>query len=252
MLMCRRGIAGKAMREEMPKPPPFPYDTREYHIGWYMLGERTTLRFDENTKVVVVEGAHAVGRNNFAKELAEELGMKHFPRVTMDMLYKSPYGEIDLRDYKYLYLDRCAPYDEKDFARDPAAVPGCLDRMTYQLYVLKFRQYVLALRHLFNTGQGVVLESNPYSDYCHLEAGYNAGWIERESKRWIQDGYRSTLHYLLRPNLIVYLDAPVEVVQKKIADRGHEWDKDSPVWSNTEYLNDLYSLYKKDYLKQAQ
>lgn len=54
-------------------------------------------RFDENTKLLVVEGAHAVGKTKFAKELAEELEMLYMPTVTMDMLYKSPYGHADLR-----------------------------------------------------------------------------------------------------------------------------------------------------------
>ena len=32
--------------------------------------DRTTPRFNENTKIVVVEGAHAVGKTAFAQELA--------------------------------------------------------------------------------------------------------------------------------------------------------------------------------------
>ncbi len=90
----------------------------------------------------------------------------------------------------------------------------------------------------------------------------------------MHDCYKASLHHLMRPNLIIYLDAPVETVsfvdrsrfacihsmsrfsplqvQKKIASRGNEWDKDSPVWSNTQYLNDLYNMMKKDYLRQAQ
>merc|ERR1712109_172883 len=60
---------------------------------------------------------------------------------------------------------------------------------------------------------------------------------------------------ILRPNLIVYLDAPVDVVQRKIRERAektHPWEKNSPVYENTGYLNHLYNdLFKKQYLQEA-
>jgi len=60
---------------------------------------------------------------------------------------------------------------------------------------------------------------------------------------------------LLRPNLIIYLDAPVPIVQEKIrarAETTHPWQKDSPVYENTDYLTHLYEdLYKKQYLPVA-
>merc|ERR1719397_1480960 len=60
---------------------------------------------------------------------------------------------------------------------------------------------------------------------------------------------------ILRPNLIVYLDAPIDVVQRKIRERAektHPWEKNSPVYENTGYLNHLYNdLFKKQYLSEA-
>merc|ERR1711963_1207231 len=60
---------------------------------------------------------------------------------------------------------------------------------------------------------------------------------------------------ILRPNLIVYLDAPVDVVQREIRERAektHPWEKNSPVYENTGYLNHLYNdLFKKQYLQEA-
>ena len=58
----------------------------------------------------------------------------------------------------------------------------------------------------------------------------------------------NSLHYLLRPNLIIYLDASVDAVMKKIAARGNEWDKNSPVYGNATFLNDCYTTLKKEYL----
>lgn len=61
-----------------------------------------------------------------------------------------------------------------------------------------------------------------------------------------------TLPHLLRPNMVIYLDAPVDVVQKNIATRGNEWDKNSPVWSNDRFLDGMYTAMKRDYLKKIQ
>ena len=50
---------------------------------------------------------------------------------------------------------------------------------------------------------------------------------------------------------------PVQVarflqVQKKIKARGNEWNKDSPVWGNRQYLSDIYNEMKRKYLKEQQ
>ena len=60
------------------------------------------------------------------------------------------------------------------------------------------------------------------------------------------------LHHLLRPNLIIYLDAPSDVVQKKVLAAGNEWDKESPLWKSKDYLDDIYNSMKRKYLREAQ
>ena len=64
-----------------------------------------------------------------------------------------------------------------------------------------------------------------------------------------------TIDAILRPNLIIYLDAPTDVVQSKIRARSrttHPWEANSPVWENTEYLEELYQrMMKKQYLPVA-
>ena len=63
--------------------------------------------------------------------------------------------------------------------------------------------------------------------------------------------YEESLHFMLRPNLIVYLDASVDTAMKNIAAKGNEWDKNSPVWTNKQFLNDIYTAFKNDYLRKA-
>ena len=64
-----------------------------------------------------------------------------------------------------------------------------------------------------------------------------------------------TIDQLLRPNLIIYLDAPVDVVQANIRERSkssHPWEANSPVWENSDYLEHLYgTLLRKKYLREA-
>jgi len=243
----RRGISGRALREEYVKPKPFNYERWQFN-NWWNIIDRTTPRFNENTKIVVVEGAHAVGKTAFAQELAEQLDMKYFPHVTMDEIYVNYYGD-DLRNYSHLLTSYNQPWAEKEFARDPmSGHDGAVDRLHTKLYYLKFNQYLSALRHLFNTGQGCVIERSCYSDYANFYAAYNQGWMHRSTRDFYDGMVDNSLHNILRPNLIIYLDASVDVVMKKIAARGNEWDKNSPVWGNAAYLNDVNNTMKKEYL----
>jgi len=247
-----RMISGRAMREIDPtKPKPFPYETKDF--GFFdSVTEKTTWRFDENSKLIVVDGAHAIGKSQFAKELAEELDMAYYAYPQMDDCLINSYG-VDLRQYNEHMLPISKTYDEKDFARNPVGpVEGCSDRYHIDIFREKYRNHIHALRHIFNTGQGVVMEGTPYNDYAYFDAAYNQGWIDRESRNQYKEICRMCLHLLMRPNLYVYLDAPVDVVVKNIQDRGNEWDKNSPVWTNKQYMTDIYNELKKNFLKEQQ
>lgn len=48
------GISGKTLRgnQKIVKPPPFPYKTKEYNV-WSAFLDKTSKRFDDNTKVCI-------------------------------------------------------------------------------------------------------------------------------------------------------------------------------------------------------
>ena len=247
-LKCgQRGIAGKAMRLDWePRPKPFDYNKYHFNLLWSLF-DKCTARFNENTKLVVVDGAHGVGKSKFAKDLAEELDMHYIPETTMDYYYKSPYGHFDLRELNEYFTDRTRPYDEQDFLKTggDTEVVGQADRMHLELFQAKFGTYILALRHIFNTGQGVVIEKSPYSHYAYVDAATNAGFLKRESRTYLNTVmFKNSLPWLLRPNLVIYLDAPAELVKKKLAEK----HKDSPVLNHPTYLAELYDMMKRDYL----
>lgn len=247
-----RMISGKAMREIDPtKPKPFPYETKDFSPIQSMI-EKTTYRLDENSKLIVVDGAHAVGKSQFAKELAEELDMKYIAYPRMDDVLINSYG-VDMRQYDEYMLPVLKTYDDKDFARNPVGpVEGCGDRYHIDIFKEKYRNHIHALRHIFNTGQGVVMEGTPYNDYAFFDAAYNQGWIDRETRTQYKEICRVCLHLLMKPNLYIYLDAPVDTVTKNIKARGNEWDENSPVWTNKRYLTDIYNELKKTFLREQQ
>lgn len=234
-----------------PKPKPWPYETWQWNNWWWYI-DRTSLRFDENSKLIIVEGLEGLGKEEFAKELADELDMLYLPGANHDSWYIDCEG-ADLRDFNDLLMPRIKCFDEKDFARNPVGpVEGSCDRYRVRRYMLKYVNHIAAIRHIFNTGQGVVTCGSPFSDKVYFGAAYNAGWIDRTSRVDYLKYLDHSLFKLMRPNLIVYLDAPVDVVQNKIKERGNEWDKNSPVWSNRQYLTSIQTDFKRNFLQSEQ
>lgn len=143
-------ISGKTLRtHSVEKPAPFPYKTKKYTY-LRSLFDKTTSRFDDNTKVIVVEGNIAAGKTTLAKALASELEMEYFPEVTMDRVFINDYGK-DLRDYKHLIPESCRPYDINDFYNNPHSRHAINFQNT--MYRERFCQYIEALTHIFNTGE---------------------------------------------------------------------------------------------------
>eukprot|EP00092_Neocalanus_flemingeri_P033038 GFUD01035932.1.p1 GENE.GFUD01035932.1~~GFUD01035932.1.p1 ORF type:complete len:450 (-),score=126.34 GFUD01035932.1:127-1476(-) len=233
-----------------------PWDYKKYGFDYvHSLFDGTTKRFTDNSKLLVVEGPPALGKTEFAKALADELDMKFVPGFTMEDFYINSYG-YDLRELDYkIQHDRVKSFDEKKFAQNPTGQDGGLDRMLFNLHMCRYMQHVDLLAHIFNTGEGVVTERSPHSDWVYFDAAYQQGWIDRSTKSHYYRMRDLTIDQVLRPNLIIYLDAPVDVVQSKIRERSkttHPWEANSPVWENTEYLENLYgNLMKKQYLKLA-
>ena len=90
--------------------------------------DRTTSRMDENSRVILVDGAHAVGKTELAKQLASEFDMHYQPYPRMSDYYVNYWGD-DLNDYGVYLTDMYKPYDERDWSRNPTGpVEGSGDR----------------------------------------------------------------------------------------------------------------------------
>ncbi|XP_058118619.1 NADH dehydrogenase [ubiquinone] 1 alpha subcomplex subunit 10, mitochondrial [Anopheles ziemanni] len=249
-LVAARNISGKTLRgSKLSKPKPFPYLEKQYtafNACLDVLTKNTTSRFDENTKVVVVDGPIAAGKSAFAKELATELEMKYFPEVTMDNYYINSYG-YDMRKLDPLLPATMQSVDVAKFLQDPTN----RNVATFQVRMLveRFSQYIDALAHLFSTGEGVVLDRSVYSDFVFLEAMFRNGYISKGARSVYYDLVKNTFCDLMKPHLVIYLDVPVNVVKDRIKKRANPAEVGSKALTD-QYLKDIETIYKQQYLKE--
>lgn len=240
-------ISGKTLRGSVKtvKPAPYPYQTKKYGL-FNSFFDKTSKRIDENSKVILVEGPLAVGKSKFAQELAEELEMKYIPEATMDLYYINSYG-YDMRKLDSKLPENCRSFDVNNFLKQPTH----FNVATFQLlmYTLRYSQYVDALAHLLSTGEGVILDRSVYSDFVFLEAMFNSGYISKEARSVYHEIKNNTITELLRPHLVVYLDAPVNVVKDKIKARNNPNEVNSKALTD-KYLTDIDHIYKQSFLKE--
>ncbi|XP_053617985.1 NADH dehydrogenase [ubiquinone] 1 alpha subcomplex subunit 10, mitochondrial [Plodia interpunctella] len=243
-----RGIAGKALRDSLPKPPPkpapFDYENKDY--TWLRsLFDRTTHRFDQNSKVIVVEGPVAAGKTKFAAELAKDLGMKHYPEANMNYHYIRPNG-IDLRIFDKDIPEDTRTFDHKDFNLCPTHRLAA--NFQIMMYIARYGQYIDALAHLLNTGEGVVLERSPWSDFVFVEAMTSQKFMSKQARSIYYELRNSTIEELMRPHLVIYLDLPVAKVQEKIKARNNDYEAKGKALS-VPYLTEVERQYKNKYLR---
>lgn len=196
--------------------------------------------------MVVIDGPPAAGKTALAAQLADELDMRHFPEATMDDIYINSYG-FDLRSVDHLMPASCRTFDHKDFCRDP----GNVQATNFQVMMFRARcsQYIDATTHIFNTGQGVVLERSPWSDFVFIEAMFKCGFINLNCRNAYRKIKANIITELRRPQLVIYLDVPVSVTQERIKARKLDYEQKSPVFSNL-YLETLERQHKQNYLKE--
>lgn len=225
------------------RPPPYPYQSRDYKFPWN-FGDDTEDRFNQNSKIIVVEGPMASGKTEFCKKLAEELDMLSLPPANMDMLYKL--GDFDWRSLDDGWSsENMKTYDEKNFSQTPKHVNTTAFQI--RMLQLRFSQYVDALAHMMSTGQGVVLQRSPFSDYIFVEAMDKCGYITKRAKDIYYEITRSTMVPLFKPHLIIYLDVPVSKVKENVKKRNNPWELNSPILNDT-YLGRIEDVYKNEYL----
>lgn len=205
-----------------------------------MFTDFTSLRYDENTKLIVVDGPPASGKTKICEKIAEEFGLLYMPPPTHDQMYVNPYG-FDLRSLDPKMPDSCKTCDLNRFLADPTNKQVATFQMNYMF--IRFEQYMNALVHVLATGQGVVLNRSIFSDTAFTESMYNAGYISKGALIGL-DNIRQSIYHLFRPHLIIYLDIPPEITINNIKRRAIREEVNSKVL-NTNYLADLDRVMKE-------
>jgi len=219
-------------------PEPWPYKEKGFNAV-HALSDRTKPRFHNNSKIIVVEGNHKAGIEKVAKELADTLGFHYMPSFKMDDILVDRYGN-DLRKYYHL-LPKCYRIpDLKLFCKDPRS--DLTARMKDRIQVSRFEQWLNAVAHVVNTGQGVVLEHSFYSDFVFTNA--------LRAKDYIGPEYFKHYYYLRKravpnlhfwPHAVVYLDAPVDKCLENIKKDG---DVDEIAVFDAKFLSTIKESYK--------
>jgi NADH dehydrogenase (ubiquinone) 1 alpha subcomplex subunit 10 len=192
-----------------------------------------------------VEGPIAAGKTRFAKELAEELDMLYMPAPTMDDIYINSYG-YDLRQLDSKLPENVKSYDAKSFCEKPTHRSAASFQI--RMLMLRTNHYIDALAHILSTGQGVVCNRSPYSDFVFLEAMLRSNFISKGVRSAYYDMRAHTITELMKPHLVIYLDVPVSKVKENIKKRNINYEVQSKVFTD-QYLSDIEYGYKQQFLK---
>ncbi|RLV92729.1 hypothetical protein DV515_00013672 [Chloebia gouldiae] len=156
--------------------------------GWlaYMLGERTSKKFTEHSKVFTVEGNLCSGKGKLAQQIADKLGMKYFPEA--DIHYQDRLsGDGKLLPEKFSGFCNL----EKFYM-----VPKSPDGHSYRLH-----------------------------DFVFLDAMLKQGYVHKRCLDHYKEVKEISISELLPPHLVIYVDVPVPEVQKRIQEKGKPYEK---------------------------
>lgn len=171
--------------------------------------------------------------------------MLYMPAPTLDDIYITPYG-YDLRALDKDLPESVKSFDVKNFLADPNARRTA--QFQIRMLMLRYSRYIDSLAHVLNTGQGVVCNRCPFSDYVFLEAMFKNGWISSNARGVYYDLRANTITEILKPHLVIYLDVPVKKTIENIKKRGIAAETQSKAL-NEKYLGDVEQIYKQRYLK---
>lgn len=226
--------------------PPWPYRERNYRL-WHTNTDNTTKRFDENTRLITVEGNFGSNVSKLARELAQVLGFHYIPQPRIEDILVDSYG-IDWRNYFHLLPEKFCYFDTEMFFYAPDH--PSVNARQYYLYALKFEAYCNALAHILNTGQGVVLERSVMADSAFNRALYEKKFTsEYFAKYYPQLKEETTPELQFLPHIVIYLDTPVSKCMENIKQRARPWEVDSRV-VDYDYLSIIEDELKK-YLARA-
>ncbi|XP_006866853.1 PREDICTED: NADH dehydrogenase [ubiquinone] 1 alpha subcomplex subunit 10, mitochondrial [Chrysochloris asiatica] len=206
----------------------------------FILGDKTTPKLTKYSKVITVDGSLCSGKGKLAKEIAEKLGLRHFPEAGVH------YADSITGDGQPMDVELSGNCSLEKFYDDPSSSDGNSYRLQSWLYANRLLQYADALEHLLSTGQGVVLERSIYSDFVFLEAMYKQGYIRKQCVDHYNEVKKITINEYLPPHVVIFIDVPVADIQSRLQKSGNPHEKKI----TSAYLQDIENAYKRTFLPE--
>jgi len=235
---------------EAPRYKPWPYEKYGFRF-WHMPFDRFDWRYDDNTKIIVIDGNIATGKTNIGKQIAEHFDMLYVPDVSdEEMFWWETSHTFDAREHDHLLpmearsVDFQTFYSQKGF---PTVLKN-FPRTQYMLFRYKMMKYCqLVMAHVLNTGQGVVMNRGMWSDCVWAETMHATGYMSRKALQLYNEQYQDIKWHFWHPHLVIYLDTPIDQIKENIKKRNIPWEVNSPV-INDEWLIAMENAYKQRYL----
>jgi len=195
---------------------------------WRALFDDVTHRFDENTKIIIIDGPPTGNKEAFGRYLAERLDMKYMPDADLDMFYVDHYG-VDLRTLNPHVDPTMRTLDIHEWLQRPNN--PLTAQMQWHIMASRFLRYMETHKHVLNTGQGVICHRSLYSDVAFGKTMLQQGYISKAAYQYIEDSKDLVIEEFLRPHVVIYLDMEPETICANAAARCEPGEKNSPFYT---------------------
>lgn len=199
---------------------------------------------DENSKIIVIDGPPAAGKTELGKALAEEFDMLYVPGTDLSSYYVNSVG-FDLRTIDPFVPETMRSFSVAKWHQDPSA--WLLTRMQLDYFYIKYHEYMDAVAHLLNTGQGVIMNRSVHSDGVFIQAMHRAGYIDNTCMKTLMLFHENGSSMMARPHVNIYLDVPVEETMRRLKERKRDGEENSKALTPA-FLDILEDVYKREYL----
>jgi deoxyadenosine/deoxycytidine kinase len=174
--------------------------------------KRKGLQIEHSKRLICIEGNIGAGKTTLTKALAELTGA----RAMFEPVEENPYLEKFYADPKRYALE-----------------------MQFWLMSRRFAMHEEAIRHVWLTGQSVIMDRSIYGDWVFARQNYLIGNIEEMGFENYTTHRKVMDKSLLPPHTVVWLSASPKTCQERIISRARSCEKTVSL----SYLKGLHDLH---------